>query len=92
MAKTPLAPPPIWNYDKLMEGLGPDREIQRLIVAAGFAPPPLKTIAGWRHRRSIPAKWSPILMQEAERRGLKSIEVLKLKRRTVPFNPAWKDL
>jgi len=61
---------PAWEYDKFLFSLGSDREIQQLLADRGFAPPPLKTIAGWRQRNSIPVRWLPLLIDEGLRRGV----------------------
>ena len=53
-----------------MVALGSDREIADRISAMGFDPPPPKTIGGWRFRGSIPARWSPLLIQMALNEGL----------------------
>ena len=35
-----------------------------------FDPPPLKTIAAWRQRNSVPGLWAPLLIDLAIRKGL----------------------
>jgi hypothetical protein len=61
---------PSWKYRELVSAFGPDDEVQELIAVAGYKPPPIKTIAGWRMRNSVPSAWAPILLEEALRRGL----------------------
>ena len=68
---------PKWNWLALIVALGTDRDIADRIVAAGFDPPPIKTIAGWRTRRSIPSKWAPLMIKIAiDDRLLKSVGAL----------------
>lgn len=62
--------PPSWKYRELVAAFDGDANVADLIRAAGFEPPPIKTIAGWRMRNSIPAAWLPLLIQEALDRGL----------------------
>jgi hypothetical protein len=90
---------PVWEYDKFLSSLGSDHEIQQLVADKGFKPPPLKTIAGWRLRNSIPGRWLPLLIDEGRQRGL-HVNVINrdqtLGRRTAAprpkIKPEWADL
>lgn len=62
--------PPSWKYRELVAAFDGDANVADLIRAAGFEPPPIKTIAGWRMRNSVPAAWLPLLIEEALDRGL----------------------
>ena len=74
MTKATLA----WNYAKLLTELGSNRAVMDLIRARRLEPPPLKTVAGWRQRNSIPGKWAPLVIQIGIERGLiKDIEALR---------------
>ena len=69
---------PQWRYLELVSAFGPDADVAEVIRAAGYQPPPIRTIAGWRARNSIPPAWAPILIQAALDRGiLSSIPQLK---------------
>jgi hypothetical protein len=61
---------PFWNYHWLIGAFGDTADVARAIKAAGFDPPPLKTIAAWRQRNSVPGTWAPLLIQLAMREGL----------------------
>ena len=61
---------PRWKYRDLVAALGSDDQVVELLRAAGFRPPPAKTIAGWRMRNSVPGQWAPALIDAAMRRGL----------------------
>jgi hypothetical protein len=61
---------PFWNYRWLVSAFGGDADVARAIRSAGFDPPPLKTIAAWRERNSVPGRWAPLLIDLAMREGL----------------------
>jgi hypothetical protein len=61
---------PYWDYDWLLRSFGGDDAVARAIRSVGYDPPPLKTIAAWRQRNSVPGKWAPLLIDLAMRKGL----------------------
>ena len=61
---------PFCNYRWLVSAFGGDADVAQAIRSAGFDPPPLKTIAAWRQRNSVPGTWAPLLIQLAMREGL----------------------
>ena len=61
---------PFWNYRWLVGAFGGDDDVARAIKSAGFDAPPLKTIAAWRQRNSVPGTWAPLLLILAMREGL----------------------
>ena len=63
-------PRPRWQYRELVVALGSDDEVAQLIRAAGYNPPPVKTVAGWRARNSVSAKWAPLLIDFAIKRKI----------------------
>ena len=61
---------PYWNYHWLVGAFGRVEDVAQAIRSAGFDPPPLKTIAAWRQRNSVPGLWAPLLIDLAMRKGL----------------------
>ena len=61
---------PSWNYHWLVGAFGRVEDVAQAIRSAGFDPPPLKTIAAWRQRNSVPGLWAPLLIDLAMRNGL----------------------
>ena len=61
---------PSWKYRELVAALGGDGAVADLIDQAGFEPPPIKTIGGWRVRNSVPATYLPLLIEAAFERDL----------------------
>ena len=62
--------PPAWKYRELVAAFGGNEAVRQMIRRKGFEPPPLKTIAGWRERNSIPSAWLPLLIDMALKQGL----------------------
>ena len=60
---------PTYKYRELLESIGSDEEIRKLIRSHGFEAPSLPVIKGWRMRNSIPTKWLPLLMHRAMQDG-----------------------
>lgn len=60
---------PKWKYLELVTAFGGDQQVADFIRSEGFDPPPLKTIAGWRMRNSVPGRWAPLLIEAAMRKG-----------------------
>lgn len=56
---------PTYKYRALIAAIGTDEEVQELLAACGFDPPPQATIRGWRTRNSVPARWAPLLITQA---------------------------
>lgn len=61
---------PEWKYSALLASLGRGEDVERYIDLAGYQPPPLATIYGWRTRNSIPPRWLPLLLMIAQEQGL----------------------
>lgn len=61
---------PTWLYRDLLMFLGTAKDIQRMLRAEGYEPPPEDTIQGWRNRNSIPGKWAPVVIQLGLARGV----------------------
>jgi hypothetical protein len=71
---------PEWKYSDLVASFGRGEDVSRMIDLAGYKPPPLKTIYGWRTRNSIPGRWVPLLIMLAQEQGLiKDIRTLLVK-------------
>jgi len=62
--------PPSWKYRELVSAFGDDLDVAEVIRAAGFKPPSVKTIEGWRMRDSVPSSWLPLLIDAALAKGL----------------------
>lgn len=60
---------PVYKYRELMESIGSDHDIRRLISSYGFDAPTAPVIKGWRARNSIPTKWLPLLLHRAMQDG-----------------------
>lgn len=61
---------PHWDYHGLIGAFGGVDAVAQAIRSARFDPPPLKTIAAWRQRNSVPGLWAPLLIDLAIRKGL----------------------
>jgi hypothetical protein len=60
---------PVYRYRELIAAIGTDLEVQEMIQASGFDPPPAATIRGWRTRNSVPSLWVPLLIAHAMTAG-----------------------
>jgi hypothetical protein len=60
---------PEWRYSALLNAFGYDRDVADAIKAAGFEPPPIRTISGWRARNSVPSQWAPLMILLGIERG-----------------------
>ena len=60
---------PTYKYRELLESIGSDDEVRKLIRSHGFEAPTTPVIKGWRMRNSIPTKWLPLLMHKAMQDG-----------------------
>jgi hypothetical protein len=68
---------PDYKYREMLTAIGNDLDIQQVIMKAGFEPPTVAVIRGWRRRNSIPPRWLPLLMHKAQQKGdLSSIDNL----------------
>lgn len=53
---------PTWRFREFYDALGGAEKILERIESAGYAPPPIMTVRGWAHRRSIPSRWLLVLL------------------------------
>ena len=60
---------PTYKYRELLEAIGSDEEVRKLIRSHGYESPSIPVIKGWRMRNSIPTKWLPLLMHKAMQDG-----------------------
>lgn len=56
---------PEWNIRGLIQMLGGVQALRDRFLAAGFDPPPLQTMIGWRRRNSAPCDWALALLMVA---------------------------
>ena len=76
---------PEWRYRDLLFILGSAKDIQRLLLEAGYMPPPEDTIQGWKTRNSIPGRWVPVIVQMGiDREFIRDLRDLKPKAKYKP--------
>lgn len=76
--ETPRGREPQWRVREFIDEIGGAYALCQIISEAGYQPPPIMTVLGWRFRESIPSKWLLVLFVAAMRKNKLKAMLLQL--------------